>query len=195
MRRAKDRIRFDGHDKVGADITRAIVERLMLMVYRAPRIAVDRDALVWIVAHHLLLVSGKIREVRNNTLERYFFNPKNPGTEMLQVMWADIAATIPKNGKPPFEHFKILMKRLADLRGRKPRGLPPPIISGDDIMRIRHIKPGFEVGAVKLALREEQLAGRVKTRKQAERFVRSFRYSPPHRGGGRGGVFGDSHPS
>ena len=48
-----------------------------------------------------------------------------------------------------------------------------PILTGDEIASIAGIEPGPRVGALKRALLEAELEGRVTTREEAEQFVRS----------------------
>lgn len=47
-----------------------------------------------------------------------------------------------------------------------------PLLTGDEIAALTGIEPGPRIGEIKRALLEAQLAGRVTTREEAERFVR-----------------------
>jgi poly(A) polymerase len=47
-------------------------------------------------------------------------------------------------------------------------------LGGDEIMELRDLGPGPEVGRVIEALREAQAAGDVGSREEAERFVRDW---------------------
>jgi hypothetical protein len=53
------------------------------------------------------------------------------------------------------------------------RVAPTALLSGDDVMRLRAIGPGPEVGRILEALREAQAAGEVNSRDEAERYVLS----------------------
>jgi putative nucleotidyltransferase with HDIG domain len=171
-----DRVRFNGHDLVGSEMTESIARRL---TFSAPtEVGVDTDKLVWIVRFHLFTLSGKIEEIRPTTLEKYFFNPNLPGRELLQVIYCDSMATVPEGGmkKEHLQHLDALMKRVAELEklgaGKK---LPPPILNGGEIMKLTKLKPGPEVGKLIAALREAQLSGKVKTAAQATAFIRKIR--------------------
>jgi tRNA nucleotidyltransferase/poly(A) polymerase len=67
------------------------------------------------------------------------------------------------------------MERIDELAalgaGKK---LPPPILNGGRIMKLLKLTPGPKVGEIITALREAQLQGKVKTRKEAERFIKSL---------------------
>jgi len=170
-----DRVRYTNHDRVGAEMTEAIAKRLTLSA--AEGFDIDTEKLAWIVRNHLFVLNGHIDEIRPNTLEKYFFNPNLPGRELLMVMYCDGMAAVPEGGIGP-DHLKNLvrlMERIDELAnlgaGKK---LPPPILNGGEIMKILKIKPGPKVGEIITALREEQLQGKVKTQKEAERFIKNI---------------------
>lgn len=173
-----DRIRSNEHDEIGAQMTSGIVHRLALTSYKEPpAIDVDAPRLAFLVRRHLFTVHGRIGEIRKTTLEKVFFNPAVPGRDLLKVIFCDCSATISPQKKPTLGHFKELRKRLADLeklRASRPT-LPDGLLDGDDIMRILKINPGKRVGETKLALREAQLRGTVKTKQGAIRFITSLR--------------------
>lgn len=167
-----DRIRFNNHDSVGAKMAEGICRRLTLS---APaEFNIDAERVAAIVRHHLITVHGPVAAMRENTLEKYFFNPAFPGHSLRQVIFCDSSATVPPEGKPDLQHFFALKKRiqkLEKLSAKKPV-LPPPICNGDEVMKLLKLKPGPQVGAYLRDLREEQLSGRVKTKKQARLFLR-----------------------
>lgn len=171
-----DRIRSNEHDEIGAQMTSGIVQRLALTSYKEyPTIDVDADRLAFLVRRHLFTVHGRIGEIKKTTLEKVFFNPVVPGRELLKVIFCDCRATLSPKKKPTLGHFRELRKRLADLeklRASRPT-LPKGLLDGDDIMRILKLKPGKRIGEVKLALREAQLKGKVRTKKEAIRFIQS----------------------
>jgi len=167
-----DRIRFNDHDRIGAEMTEAIARRL---TFSAPEeVGVDPDRLAWLVRYHLFTVHGNIGEIRPATLEKYFFNPNQPGAELLQVIYCDSMATVPEGGIPKthLQHLDALTRRIEELAalgaGRK---LPPPLLRGEEIMKLRGLSPGPEVGRLIEALREAQLEGAVKTATEAKKFI------------------------
>ncbi len=170
-----DRVRYTNHDRVGAEMTEAIAKRLTLSA--AEGFDIDTEKLAWLVRNHLFVLNGQIDAIRPNTLEKYFFNPNLPGRDLLMVMYCDGMAAVPEGGIKP-DHLKSLvrlMERLDELASLGAgRRLPPPVLNGGAIMKLLKLTPGPEVGMLLAALREEQLQGKVKTRKEAEQFIRKI---------------------
>jgi len=182
-RHGTDRIRFDGHDTEGAEMARRIGERLALSSYKeAPHLPrrggvdVDPEQIYFLVVRHLFTVHGAINEIRPTTLEKVFFNPNLPGDELLKVIFCDSMATLGPKGKPDLKHFRLLRKRLEELKrlSKSRKTLPPPILNGEAIMKILRVKPGPPVGEALRALREQQLSKKIRTRAQAAAFVRKW---------------------
>jgi tRNA nucleotidyltransferase/poly(A) polymerase len=171
-----DRIRFDGHDRVGAAIARAICTRLKLFSYSSGTPwHVDVDRLDWLVAHHLLTMSGAVDQMKNSTIERYFFSDDRPGRALQQLIWADSSATIHETGAANMTSYGQLKARIAQLEEltTERRRLPPPLLDGHAIMQLLSLEPGPKVGQLITLVREAQLAGTITTREEAERFLRA----------------------
>ncbi|HTP41155.1 MAG TPA: HD domain-containing protein [Nitrospiria bacterium] len=188
-----DRIRFDGHDRVGAAIAHAIAVRLKLSSFPADsHLHVDADRLAWLVAHHLLTMSGPIDQMKNSTMERYFFSDDRPGRTLQQLIWTDSSATIHESGRADMTSYGQLKARIAQLEAltAERRRLPPPLIDGHTVMRLLSLPPGPNVGRLLTTVREAQLAGAITTPDEAVAFLRSQDVSttPSHTdpGGRRG---------
>ncbi len=169
-----DRIRFDEHPEVGADIVRVIVRRLKLDSQpSASPLHVSEDHLAWLIKNHLLLLHGDPKEMRASTVEKYFFNPLAPGDTLMRLAWCDGSATIPASGAPDLSSFQAMRLRIDEVgRQAKFRGkLPPPLLDGVIIMETLHLEPGPRVGEIIRLLREEQLEGRLATREEAIIFI------------------------
>lgn len=187
-----DRIRFDGHDRVGATIARAIAVRLKLSSFPSDGpLHVDADRLAWLVAHHLLTMSGPIDQMKNSTMERYFFSDDRPGRALQQLIWTDSSATIHESGRADMTSYNHLKARIAQLDAltAERRRLPPPLIDGHAVMRLLSLAPGPKVGQLLTIVREAQLAGAVTTTQEAEEFLRAqgppALPSSPQRGKGK----------
>ena len=170
-----DRIRTNGHDVAGAKIFRQVAERLKLS-----SAGLQVDAIEQLVAKHLLSTHAKRNEMKETTIEKYFFNDQFPGEQLLQLTYVDIAATVPPSGRPDFETYRILKRRINALRTRlsAKRRLPKALLDGHAIMALLKIPPGPQIQQAKDYLREEQLAGRVRTTNQAQQVLRK-RFGPP----------------
>ena len=179
-----DRIRTNEHDSVGAKLAKQIGERLRLS--SVPDMHCNLDHLAWLIQHHLLTVHGDPMKFTNRTIEKYFFNPLVPGTDLLKLIYCDQMASF-VGGKPQLGSLPRLVKRIKMLLGGlrqtkhlptgkaghayRQAGLPPPLLDGREIMMVLKLKPGRLVGDLKDRLREAQLAGKVKNKKQAKDFL------------------------
>ena len=157
-----DRIRFNGHDTLGGKIAEEICRRLKLdSLPEGSPFRVDADRLRMMVEKHMLLVQGKIKEMRPATIEKYFFNPSFPGQEFLQLNLADSLATIPQKGQVDLSSFKAILRRINSLKKlvKEKNRLPAPVLNGDEIMKNFNLKPGKDIGELINFLREAQLSG------------------------------------
>jgi poly(A) polymerase len=168
-----DRLRYNNHDAVGAEKAHKIMERLKLA-----STGVDVDKTVWLVSRHMIVTHTKKSAMKKTTLEKYFYNPQNPGQDLMKLMHADIEASIPSGGKPDFSGYIRLKKEIGSLKktARKKTELPKEILNGFAIMKALNLPPGPQIGKLKDLLREEQLSGKVQTKNQAIAFVKKHRY-------------------
>ena len=167
-KKADERIRFDGHDAKGAQMTKEISERLKLSSYKEKNIDVDAERLSWFIKHHILLANGNPKEMRATTIEKYYLRDLKLGRALLALQFSDGSATINPKGEPALKEYKVIKKRIAKLtRGQKKKKLPDPVLNGNEIMKVLKLKPGKEIGRLILILREAQLSGKVKTKKDA----------------------------
>jgi tRNA nucleotidyltransferase/poly(A) polymerase len=159
-----DRIRFDGHDVVGAEIAEKICRRLKLdSLPEDSLLRVEPKRVGQMIGKHMLLLQGDIEGMKPSTIEKYFFNSNFPGEGLLRLTFVDALATIPEVGVPDLENFYAMQKRIEGLRElvKEKNRLPKPVLNGDEIMRHFKLKPGKKIGELIIALREAQLSGQV----------------------------------
>ena len=149
----EDRIRFSGHEKAGAEMARRILERL-----RYPKELVER--VEWLVAQHMRFKDAL--KMSDATFKRFV---RQPGFEtLLELYRIDLAAS----GRS-MENYEAVRARLASIPAEALH--PPPLLRGRDLVAMGYA-PGPAFSRALKALEEEQLAGRVRTREEAEQFVR-----------------------
>lgn len=169
-----DHIRFHGHEKKGAELTRKICNRLRIMA--PPKFNVDCGRIVNLVGKHLLSVNSKNEEMKNTTVEKYFLRDARLGENFMKLFWIDAQASIPEKGKPDISQYKRLkakIKKVKSLRKKADsRGRVQPIINGDEIMKEFNLKPGKKIGELLDLVREEQLSGKAKTKRRAIKFLK-----------------------
>jgi len=172
-----DRIRFNGHDVVGASLAIKLVERLKLSsLPKGTPYSVDEDKLAWLIEKHLILVHGDVDDMRASTIEKYFLSPERPGQKLMQLIFCDGNATIPRDQPTSMRHYGKLKKRMETLMalGKNKRDLPSPLLSGREIMAALGISSGPDVGKYLGLLREEQLSGRLSDREEAMAFLKEI---------------------
>ncbi|OGL77770.1 hypothetical protein A3J43_01100 [Candidatus Uhrbacteria bacterium RIFCSPHIGHO2_12_FULL_54_23] len=167
-----DRIRFNDHDQVGAQMAGTIIDRLKLT--SPEELGVDRARVHFLIRHHLLFLHGHADELRPATIEKYFFADPVRGEEFLKLCFADGAATIPAGGTDTLRDFRRMVARLNALKVKGRKTLPKPLLDGNEVMALLQLSPGKEVGEALRKLREAQLEGKVKTREEAAELLRSF---------------------
>ncbi len=164
-----DRIRFTGHDVVGARVAREMAERLKLASVEGHNI--DVDLMCWLIEHHLLAVQANVADLKETTIEKYFLRDLTRGRELLTMLFGDGSGTIPAHGfggERAWRHVDDVLARvhkLLKIRGPK-RELPTPLVDGTEIMRALNLPAGPKIGELLAIAREAQLSGLVKTKLQ-----------------------------
>jgi len=172
LTKEKNRISFNGHDDLGAEMTKKIIKRLKLTVFpKNSKLHVNKEQAEWLVRKHMVLVTAKPEEMRLSTLEKYFFNPDHRGQKIITLSYCDITATVGKNG-PDYELLIKFLKQISKVKTQvkakqKQAKLPKPLLNGKDIMKVLDLKSGPKVGKILNQLRDKELAGELKTKEQA----------------------------
>ena len=169
-----DRIHFYGHDRVGADKARTIAERLRFS--SVSEHTISSDSLGWLIKNHLLLLNSDVNTMKHTTLEKYFFKDSYLGKLLLRLIFVDSLATIRKDGKSSLGNYRACKKRLSILTRRTSHTseLKKPLLTGFEVMKECKIQSGKWVGDLLSQLREEQLAGRILTKKDARTYVKKY---------------------
>lgn len=172
---SNDRIRYNNHDTQGAESAGHIARRLHLSVYAKENASyhIDADKLAWLVRNHLIGFRNGILAMKPSTIEKYYFNGFFPSEELLRMQFVDTMATVGPKRKPDVSGFTMIYRTVKKIsRARKDTGVRS-LLTGDEIIEIKKIAPGPEVGGLLSQLRNVQLQGRVRTRAQAVRFIKS----------------------
>ncbi|MHC5210032.1 MAG: CCA tRNA nucleotidyltransferase [Planctomycetota bacterium] len=148
FRRAEDRIRFDGHVEVGAEMAESICGRL-----RLSRASTER--VVALVRDHL--VFKDVPAMRPGRLRR--FMATDHFEELLVLYRADCAACHGLlTALPPIRAMRRRLKEEALI--------PPPLLRGQDALSLG-VPAGPEVGALLREAADLQLEGRLTDRRAA----------------------------
>jgi poly(A) polymerase len=144
---------FPRHSEVGAGMAVALCQRL-----RRSRATWER--VEWLVREHLR--PAQAQAMRVATLKRMLSEDGFP--ELLQLARIDALASTHDLGAVVF-----CERRLAEMAAEPRR--PPRFLTGRDLAALGH-PPGPRVGQILRALEDAQLEGSVRTRDEAEAFVR-----------------------
>ncbi|MFH0987830.1 MAG: HD domain-containing protein [Parcubacteria group bacterium] len=158
-----DRIRFNEHAEVGAELAEKIGRRLTLSNDQIKRI-------VFAIRHHMVVMSVKnIYQIRTHKFaERFMDSPYSE--DLMMLFYLDSVATVPPSGKPNMKNFKDTLKRIAEIKKTRSHQ-PIKIINGDQIMKVLGVKPGPLVGKVLAELAELKDSGKINNQKEAREFL------------------------
>ena len=155
-----ERIRFHGHDAVGANMAAAICGRLR-MSNEARRV------ICTLVADHMRI--SHVRQMRLSTLVRLLREPHFP--ELLELHRADCLAS---HGK--LDLYEFCQEQLAELKKEHLR--PPALLTGNDLIALG-FAPGPLFREILAAVEDAQLEGQLDSYQAALRFVqRKFSAEP-----------------
>ena len=124
----------------------------------------------------MIAVQANIDQMKNSTIEKYFFSRRHPSQDLLKLTLVDVSATIPEKGEPPLGNFKAILHRMEQIKklGRDKAGPPAKLIDGHQVMKILNLTAGPLVGKVMNAVREEQLRGKITNEREAKKFVKAL---------------------
>jgi poly(A) polymerase len=171
-----DRIRFDEHDVIGAEMTKKILDRIK--VAAPPDFDIKPERVAFAVRYHMLIVHGDPREMRPTTLEKYFLNPAKGSELLLKLMLADGLATVKQDGLGMRDDYDLVRECMAKIKkttGSHGFKLVKPLLSGDDIMKTIKIKAGPKVGEILEQVRQKQLTGELKSKTAAIEFIQGLK--------------------
>jgi poly(A) polymerase len=150
---ATGKIHFYGHEKIGADMARAILNRL-----RFPKKQIDE--IVACVLHHMQFKD--VKQMRKSTLRRLLLRETFPLE--LELHKLDCLGS---NGN--LENYNFLVEQAEELK--KQPAIRPSLLTGKDLIALG-MKPGKELGALLHEIREKQLQDELKTPRQAKAWVK-----------------------
>jgi poly(A) polymerase len=149
------RIRFNGHDRVGAEMTEEIMQRLRFS--RA-----EIDATVEAVRQHM--VFKDVANMRVAKLKRFMARPTF--TDELELHRVDCASS---HGM--LDNYEFLLTKNEEFANEPI--IPPPLVRGDDLIALG-LKPGPRFGEILEAVETRQLEETLTSREEALEWVKNF---------------------
>ena len=155
---AEGRIRFNGHDKLGAEMAAEILGRL-----RFPKKEIE--ATVECIAQHMAFKD--VQQMRVSRLKRFLARPTMPDELLLHRV--DCAGS-----NQDFSNYDFLVRKIEEF-SKEPL-IPPPLLSGRDLLAM-----GLEAGPlfkeILDSVQSRQLEGALHGREEAMAWVRDT-YGP-----------------
>jgi tRNA nucleotidyltransferase/poly(A) polymerase len=150
---ATGRIRFNEHDKIGAEMTEQIMERLRFS--RA-----EIDATVEMVRQHMVFKAAP--KMRVAKLKRFMARPTFD--EELELHRVDCASS-----HRMMDNYEFLLGKREEFANEPI--IPPPLVRGGDLIALG-LKPGPKFGEILEAVETRQLEGAFKNRDEALDWVK-----------------------
>jgi len=145
---------FTGHETVGAAMARSVLERLRFAQK-------DVDAVVLLVRLHLRPVYYR-SEWSDGAVRRLARDAGEQLDRLMALARADVAAS----AYPEPEKLDELQARIDAVLHERPSRLTP-VVTGEDVMRVRGIGPGPDVGRIKQRLQELVIDGEIAPTREA----------------------------
>ena len=165
---AEGRVTFIGHDRVGADLSRAVLARLRASERLRAHVAA-------LTLNHLRLGFLVHRQpVDRRAIYGYLTASTPVAADVTVLSVADRLATRGRKSDEAITKHVALARRMIVEALRFERERPAPLVRGDDLAAELGIGPGPEVGRLLDELAEAQFAGEVTTRDEALRLVRTL---------------------
>jgi poly(A) polymerase len=147
------RIRFNAHDRIGAEMTEQIMDRLRFS--RA-----EIDATVEMVRQHMVFKDAP--KMRVAKLKRFMARPTF--AEELELHRVDC-----KSSHQMLENYEFLLRKREEFANEPI--IPPPLVRGDDLIALG-LKPGPKFGEILEAVETRQLEGTLRDRNEALAWVK-----------------------
>ena len=147
------RMRFNGHDKLGAEMTEAIMTRLRFS--RA-----EMDATVMAVANHM--VFKDVQEMRVAKLKR--FMARTGFDDEMELHRVDCVSS---HGM--VDNYEFVQRKREEFASEPL--IPPPLITGEDLKSLG-LRPGPRFKEILDAVATRQLEGTLRTRDEALEWVK-----------------------
>src|SRR5216110_3556685 len=147
------RIRFNEHDRIGSEMTEAIMRRLRFS-------GAEIDATIEMVRQHMVFKDAP--KMRVAKLKRFMARPTF--NEELELHRVDC-----ESSHRMLDNYEFLLRKREECANEPI--IPPPWLRGDDLIAL-DLKPGPKFGEILEAVETRQLEGTLPTREEALEWVK-----------------------
>ena len=154
---------FHGHEELGAKMTPKIFSRLKLPMNEKMRFVQK------LVRLHLRPIALAKEGVTDTAIRRLLFEAGEDSEALMKLCRADITSKNNDKKQRYLANFDKVEELMKEVEERDHLRNFQPVFTGKLIMEIFNLKPGPEVGKLKIALREAILEGKLKNTTEESR--------------------------
>ncbi len=151
---------FHNHNFIGAKMVQQIFRRLKLPM------GAEMKYVQKLVDMHMRPQVIADNEVTDSAVRRLLNDAGEDIDDLIALCEADITSKNEVRKKMFLENFRMVREKLADLKEKDYKRLLQPVIDGNEIMELFHLKPSREVGTLKQTLKDAVLDNKVENERE-----------------------------